>query len=191
MLVRRYEEADVTQLQERLATAFEPGDKLLELGCGSGRDAAFMHAKGFDVLAVDGTPTMVEHAVRLHPELVGRVKCFSLPEILPYTTSSFDGVYALAVLMHLTRRGIEESVAEVYRVLKQGGSFLFSVPSARGDVNTNDRDDMGRLFSSLALSDWITVCETCGFHKLKVWENSDGLGRPEVRWSSLLFGKGR
>jgi cyclopropane fatty-acyl-phospholipid synthase-like methyltransferase len=53
-LIQRYESADVTELQVLLTAGSPPpppGARLLELGCGSGRDAAYMLASGFDVIS--------------------------------------------------------------------------------------------------------------------------------------------
>ena len=55
-LVLRYESADVQDLHTLLADSFLPGARLLELGCGSGRDAAFMLENGFDVLFATTSP---------------------------------------------------------------------------------------------------------------------------------------
>ncbi|MFU8768539.1 MAG: class I SAM-dependent methyltransferase, partial [Desulfotignum sp.] len=72
-LVRRYESADVRDLHALLADSFPPGARLLELGCGSGRDAAFMLAQGFDVLASDAVQEMIDAAAACHPDLDGRL----------------------------------------------------------------------------------------------------------------------
>ncbi len=188
-LVERYEQADVAQLQRRLVKAFEPNSKILELGSGSGRDAALMLTKGFDVFAVDGAQSMVKQAIRLHPELSGRLTRLSLPAALPYRGSSFDGVYALAVLMHLSRGGMRASIAEVCRVLRTGGRFFLSVPSARTDVDEHGRDGRGRLFTSLTALAWQDICQTCGLRRIRQWDDSDGLGRSGMRWRSFLFEK--
>ncbi len=61
-LVRRYESAGVTDLHTLLTDSFLPGTPLLELGCGSGRDAAFMLENGFDITASDGIREMLDAA---------------------------------------------------------------------------------------------------------------------------------
>ena len=44
---------------------------ILDLGCGSGRDAAFLHARGYQVTALDASPAMLKDLAACHPELAG------------------------------------------------------------------------------------------------------------------------
>jgi len=65
-LTTRYETADVAAMHVQLLDAFNDGSKLLEIGCGSGRDAAFMVSKGYDVTTVDGSQAMIDAAQELY-----------------------------------------------------------------------------------------------------------------------------
>jgi len=188
-LVTRYEDADVKQLQHELAEAFPSGTELLELGCGSGRDAAFLLGKGFDVTVIDGCQAMLDHAVRLHPELQERMHLLKLPGPIPFPDADFDGVYAIAVLMHLDAEGTRAVLREVTRVLKENGRLFFSVSLHRDDVGENGRDTKGRRFTSLAQDEWVEMCESLGLRALSIREEEDGLGRADVRWGSFLFEK--
>ena len=58
----RYENADVIEVQKLLLQTFEKNSKLIEIGCGSGRDASFMTKNGFDVIGIDGSKNMIEEA---------------------------------------------------------------------------------------------------------------------------------
>jgi 2-polyprenyl-3-methyl-5-hydroxy-6-metoxy-1,4-benzoquinol methylase len=68
--VQRYESAIVPDLHALLTSSFLPGSRLLELGCGSGRDAAFMLASGFDVTASDAVGQMIDAAAGPQKEYV-------------------------------------------------------------------------------------------------------------------------
>lgn len=85
-----------------LRSFFAPGGRLLECGCGSGRDAAYMFAQGFEFTAIDSSLRMLRQAETLHPELGGRLKRMSFPEDLhSFPPESFDGVFSIATAMHL------------------------------------------------------------------------------------------
>jgi len=106
-LFQRYESAKVDNIHSLLLNTFPSKSYLLEIGCGSGRDAAFMHQNGYDVLAIDGSREMIAEARRCHPELVGRLEVVKIPDELHFESSSFDGVYCIATLMHLDKNAID------------------------------------------------------------------------------------
>jgi cyclopropane fatty-acyl-phospholipid synthase-like methyltransferase len=72
-LVIRYESADVSEVQKLLLQTFDKTSKLLEIGCGSGRDASFMAKNDFDVTAIDGSKNMIDEAKKVHPELSAKL----------------------------------------------------------------------------------------------------------------------
>ena len=134
-LSRRYESAKVHNIHSLLVNTFAAKSYLLEIGCGSGRDASFMYQNGYDVLALDGSREMIAEAKQLHPELVERLKVVKIPYELHFEPSFFDGVYSIATLMHLDEDAIDHTIEKVATLLKVGGKFLFSVSIQRDDVN--------------------------------------------------------
>ena len=79
-LSQRYESAKVGNIHSLLLNTFPSKSHLLEIGCGSGRDAGFMHGKGYDVLAIDGSREMIAEAKRCHPELADKLEVMKIPE---------------------------------------------------------------------------------------------------------------
>ena len=76
----KYESADMSHLDHLLLRHLpEKAARVLELGFGSGREAAFLLQNGHDVRAIDASAGMVEEALRRHPELSGRLSCVALP----------------------------------------------------------------------------------------------------------------
>lgn len=186
-LATRYETADVAEIHRRLEQAFEPGARLLELGAGSGRDAAAMVAAGFRVTLTDGSEAMLRQAVAGHPELGGRVVRHRCPAPLPWDDGAFDGVYALAMLMHMPAADIAATLAEAARVLRPGGRLFFSVPFSRDDIVGDSRDAKGRLFTNLSPEEWMETGAAAGLGRVESFENPDGLGRPGMRWISAIM----
>jgi SAM-dependent methyltransferase len=185
-LVQRYESADVTELQALLAASFSPGARLLELGCGSGRDAAFMLANGFDVIASDAAQEMIDAAAACHPALAGRLCRICLPLDLTPSLGPFDGVYAVATLMHLTRPAIQDVFSGIRRVLVPGGRLFFSVPLHRNDVAADELDAKGRRFTAMTRTAWTGICRHTGFDVIALTISSDGLGRESFAWLNCL-----
>ena len=78
-LSQRYESAKVENIHALLLKNFPSKSYLLEIGCGSGRDAGFMHSHGYKILATDGSTKMIAHAKYHHPELANSFKVVQLP----------------------------------------------------------------------------------------------------------------
>ena len=76
----RYESV-TSSLSRHFETAFMRQSKVLDIGCGSGRDLSALSKLGHDCYGVDATVEFVELAQKLHPELKGKIACKSLPKL--------------------------------------------------------------------------------------------------------------
>ncbi len=86
------------------------GDKILDLGCGSGRDSKAFIEKGFSVVAIDGS----EELCKLASSLIGQEVRNITFDQLDYD-NEFDGIWACASLLHLST---EESIAVMPLIVK-------------------------------------------------------------------------
>ncbi|MDD9376908.1 class I SAM-dependent methyltransferase [Streptomyces sp. ZAF1911] len=106
--------------------------EVLELGAGHGRDALYFAREGFSVLATDFSPVGLEqlHGAAAEQEVAERVTTaiHDVREPLPLADASVDGVFAHMLLcMALSTKEIHDLVAEVRRVLRPGGAFVYTV----------------------------------------------------------------
>lgn len=99
------------------------GGKILELGCGNGRDAAHMLSLGFDVDATDGTPELAAEAERR----IGRPVRILRFEHLD-ANATYDGVWACASLLHAPHPASSTSSAVS---IAPCGPVAFSPPASR------------------------------------------------------------
>ncbi len=185
-VAQRYEAAPST-LGTRFATAFAPGGRILDIGCGSGRDLAQLARQGFQSYGMDGTPEFVQLAQELHPELKGRVTHGLLPDFPVPFGGEFDGVLCCAVLMHIDSTELFNAALNIKRCLKVNGRLLISVPSQRSDTGESERDANGRLFKTYHPGYLRLIFERLGFSLINQWGNSDALNRQGIEWVSLLF----
>ena len=191
-LAERYDQIEFSEFQSELIGNFSGTNKVLEIGCGSGRDAAFLTSHGLEVTATDGSKAMLEEAGRAHPELKGRLRFARLPEKLPFGDSAFDGVYSVATLMHLPKEGITKSIGEIHRVLRPGGLFFFSVSLERDDIDRQTNlDRHGRLFTLLPKEEWNSLCTQVGFKQERFTTSTDSAGRKNPVWGNFLYIKKR
>ena len=117
-----------------------PGGRILELGCGDGRDAERMIASGFDVQPSDGSP----HMARLASERLGReVPVMRFAEL--DAVEDFDAVWCQATLLHLPEGELPSVLSRIHRALRPGGRHWASFKGGDG----GGRDPHGRFFSHL------------------------------------------
>jgi 2-polyprenyl-3-methyl-5-hydroxy-6-metoxy-1,4-benzoquinol methylase len=185
-VAERYESV-ISSLSESFEEAFKSKTKLLDIGCGSGRDLALLASLGHDCFGVDATPEFVDLSQRLHPELIGKVLQAALPSFEPPFGGDFDGVLCSAVLMHIAESELVLAALAIKQCLKNHGRLLYSVPSKRLDVVTENRDANGRLFVPDQSDRLQKIFEQLGFSLISKWDNADSLGRDSVEWISVLM----
>lgn len=148
-----------------------PGARVLELGCGAGRDAAAMIAAGFDVDATDGTPALAALAqVRL-----GRpVREMRFDEL--DADQAYDAVWAEACLLHVPRAGLTGVLARVWRALTPGGvhAATFKATGVEG------RDRFGRLYNQLTAAEVEAAYRAAGTWDVLALEQTRGGGYDDV-----------
>lgn len=117
-----------------------PGARILELGCGSGRDAEAMIKAGFDVDPTDGTPEIAREA---EARLSRKVRVLRFDELA--AREEYDAVWAAASLIHVPRSALPHILGLIHKALKPGG-FHFASYKAGG---LEGRDDHGRYYNHL------------------------------------------
>ena len=182
-LASRYETADVRELHLQLLSAVGRCETLLELGCGSGRDAAFLlsnsRVKTFTV--TDGSEKMLAQAAVLHPGLQKHLKLVRLPDGIKKLGAKYHGIYSIAVLMHLSLSGIEKTIESISDALYPGGILFVSVCTER---EVQPADD-SRLFTLRSRDWWVEHIETSGLTVTSVTKSTDGLNRIETVWQNF------
>ena len=119
------------------------GGKLLDLGCGSGRDSAYFSSLGFQVTAVDGSETLCRH-IREHYGIPALCILF---EELSFV-AEFDAVWACASLLHVTKADMPHVLRKVSDALKPGGVLYASFK-----YGSEERVCDGRFFNDYTQKD--------------------------------------
>jgi len=120
---------------------FKPG-QTADVGCGSGRDAAWLSINGFPTIGYDASQGLLAEARRRYPKL--EFHCAALPELSGVADESFDNVLCETVVMHLDRTVIAAAVQRVLTILKPGGILYLSWRVGQ----TDQRDGHGRLYAA-------------------------------------------
>ncbi len=134
--------------QYRLFLKYLPnGGKLLDLGCGSGRDSAYFSSLGFDVTAADGSEELCKRVRENHgiPAL-----CIKFEELS--FVSEFDAIWACASLLHVTKADMPKILDKVSAALKPGGVLYASFK-----YGSEERVSNGRFFNDYTEKDLGTL----------------------------------
>ncbi len=116
--------------QMELFTSFLPaGAKVLDAGGGHGRDSAELSKKGFEPCLLDLSAGLLAEARRRNAavcSIQGDVRS------LPFSSSSFNGIWACASLVHLERQEIRGAFLEMARVASRRGVLFVSLRLGEG-----------------------------------------------------------
>jgi SAM-dependent methyltransferase len=131
-----------TDLQAVVRQFFVPGGPTADVGCGSGRDAAWLSANGFPTSGFDASEGLLAEARRRYPHI--EFNKAVLPDLDGIAKGSFSNVLCETVLMHLDPEAITPAVERLLAVLAPGGILYLTwrVEAA------NRRDPHGRLYAA-------------------------------------------
>ncbi len=104
-----------------------PGKQVLDVGCGEGRNARFLAGRGARVTGMDisgGLITFARQQEGKEPLGIDYVEA-SVSDLSVFDDNSFDAVVSVMVLMDVAE--LDTGSREIYRVLKPGGRYAFSV----------------------------------------------------------------
>lgn len=168
----------------RFAALVTPGGRVLDAGCGSGRDLLRLQSAGLDPIGLDISAKLAEIARRNS----------SLPVVEgdlrhpPFPAASFDGIWAMASLLHLERDETGPALSGLAALLRPRGVLFSSVK--RGNGRARDAD--GRWFTFHDEASWTTHLRDAGFEIVEMrCEQGGGGGTGSVTpgWISSLARK--
>lgn len=124
---------------------FVGGKKILDIGCGAGRDAEEFLKNDFDYLGIDASAGMLSVA----KTRTGRDDIFRQMDFLhlDFPSEAFDGFWAAASLLHIPKQDLPRVLGGIRRITKQGGIGFVSVKKKSGfeeGVIHQDRNGGGR-----------------------------------------------
>ena len=172
-MAEKYDNADMSGFYEFI-TPYLKGKKLLDIGCGSGRDIEFYLKRGFKVTGVDPAESFLKICKTKYPKL----KFFnSAIQNLQIPINNFDVISVAAVWMHLKRFEYYSAVKSIKIYLKKRGVLILS-------YSTNKRD--GFDYINYRFLKWLFVKNGFVLKKQKI--TNDSLNR-NIKWITQIYVK--
>lgn len=182
-LVRQYESLSFADVHRHVLHLLpRPPAHALDIGAGTGRDAAGLADLGHLVTAVEPTAALRLRAEQLHPS--PRIEWIddSLPDLRAISSrgGSFDVVMLTAVWMHLDAAERIRAMHVVAALLRPGGLMILT--QRHGPVPA------GRRMFDVPASETIALAEAHGLTCIQRLEGGDShFNRPGVTWDRLAF----
>lgn len=183
-LARQYESVSFEQVHRAVLDLIPPRPaRLLDVGAGSGRDAAALAIRGHAVTAVEPSTAMRQGASTLHPGLGIEWIDDSLPWLasLRNRGGSFDLILVSAVWMYLDDRDRETAIEALTDLLAPDGLLIVSLRhgATRSDAVGSDVPD----------DEVLTMARRHGLDRLRQTNARDALERSALWWTTLVFQK--
>ncbi|WP_426197545.1 class I SAM-dependent methyltransferase [Massilia sp. DWR3-1-1] len=182
-LAAQYESLSFEAVHESLLNFLPPaGATVLDVGAGSGRDAAWLADRGYEVVAVEPSAAMLAQARALHAATRIHWVADALPDLANVRRLGlkFDLILLSAVWMHVP-------VAERHRALRKLATLL--APKGRIAISLRlGTPDAERGMFAVSLPELVGMAQQFGLRIVHTHNSADRLGRSEVSWTSVVLG---
>lgn len=126
--------------------------RIIDLGCGDGRDTAYFNEKGYDVTGIDLSKEMISIARKKNPDCAF-LQMDMRDTVFPDNT--FNCAWASASIIHIPKKELSHVEKEVYRILEPGSIFAFNFKIGEGEgyERTETMEDRKRYFAYYTLEE--------------------------------------
>jgi cyclopropane fatty-acyl-phospholipid synthase-like methyltransferase len=174
-------DVEFKEMQERFLKYLKPGARILDFGCGSGRDTRYFLDRGFKADAIDGSEELVKIASEYTGIVVKQMYFQDLDE-----NEAYDGIWACSSILHLAYEELEDVFVKMARALTPGGVLYtsFKYGTAEGERNGRYFTDMTEEKMNELLND------VNAFNIMDIWVTADVRpGRAEEKWLNMILRK--
>lgn len=172
--------ADMSFWRDKFEKLVAAGGRILDAGCGSGRDSRAFRQHGYSVVAFDASFEMC----RMASELIGQEVLQLRFDEITFDTE-FDGIWACASLLHVPIEELPGVLHRLHRALKASGVLYASFKYGEG---TKQRGD--RTFSDFTEKSVKVLLDGAGFDIIKCDVTADiRPGRADEKWVNVIARK--
>lgn len=175
-------EVQFTEMQDSFLAYVPAGGKILDFGCGSGRDTKYFLSRGYVVEATDGS----EELCKIASEYTGiPVKKMLFHEL--NSVEEYDGIWACASILHVAKQELSVIIQKMANAVKRSGVVYMSFKYGDFEGVKN-----GRYFTYLTEDAFEKLVEKIPELTIeKLWITTDvRTGRDEERWLNVILRRG-
>lgn len=156
--------------------------KILDFGCGSGRDSVFFANKGFEVVAIDGSKSLIDLAKQTDTRI--NWQCLRFDEIAKQSwQNQFTGIWACASLLHVPFDDLSKILNDLLSCLRPTGILYASFK-----YGNSERKKDGRFFCDMNEERWQLIENQLNNAKpLKFWQTIDNRKNLQDIWFNLIL----
>ena len=181
-LAERYEAVAAAAVHQGLAELLpRPPGLVLDVGAGSGRDAAWLAGLGYETVAAEPSAGMRAEGQRRHGDAAIRWIASALPDLAEVHRLGlgFDLVLVSAVWMHVRPAERARAFRKLVTLLKPGGLLWLTLRDGPQEPE--------RAMWPAPLGEIEQLARDHGLSVLRVCPSADRIGRPEVRWTGVCL----
>ena len=169
--------ADMSGVRQRFLKYIPGGGRILDAGCGSGRDSKAFVDAGYDVVSFDASKEMCTRA----SDYIGREVMNFRFEDISYD-KEFDGIWACASLLHVPMIDLPAIMQKMRKALKKNGAMYASFKYGEGTTDKGERQ-----FSNFTEKSIVPLFENAGFEIVSNIVGSDSRpGREDEKWVNVI-----
>ncbi len=178
--INHYASAEnLRRLQNNLIARLGTRARIVDVGCGTGRDIAWFESQGIHLVGADLSGGMLIYAQKVVSSPLVQMDMLRLG----FSAASFDGAWSCASLLHLPKVEAPHALREIRRVLKPGGYLALSLQGGVSEGwERSDAYGVERFFARYSMADTIALLSTNGF-KVEEAETTPTTGRT---WLSFI-----
>ncbi|MCK5294100.1 MAG: class I SAM-dependent methyltransferase [Arcobacteraceae bacterium] len=179
-LLKRYDSANMKQLNKIIDKFILKDNFVLDLGFGSGRDLNYIKNITNNIYGLDASIEFVNN-LKQNEFYKNKVSLSTLPEIntISFDRNKFDIIISIAVFMHLKKNDIIQTIRNIKKNLVNNGKVIIS-------YTTKSRDNDKRDFLEITKNEMTILFNSENFREVESIVNNDSLNR-KIEWITQVY----
>lgn len=168
---------DMQEVYDRFEKYLLPNSHILDVGCGSGRDAKYFKDRGYPVVGLDASEEICRVAEAYADIVVYNIDIKDLDAV-----DKFDAVWACASLLHIPKNEIRIAINNIILALKRNGVLYASFKAGEGEVTVNERFfayyHYDEIYKVISKDDNLLIQE--------MWKSEENRQEKIVTWINII-----